>query len=281
MADYPPDRHLLRDLRFTMLSAPGLPDRVLMPVVPELSTASGAPSLGALAVAVDLAAAGVAMRTIAPDWLATAELEIHARAPARASLAVAEPSLLRSGRTTTVFEVEVKGYSSEEAIDQEPGVPLAHSTMTFVRITRPDATHSIDHPQQQAEPMRADFALEGSGLTRPFFDELGMQTVDASRGVIEMPSDPFSKNSFESLQGGLVATLAQAACEAATAARCGAPAEALDISVHYLAQGRGPYATRADLIRGTKRSSVHRVEIVDQPTGTLMATATTASAIAE
>ena len=194
-----------------------------------------------------------------------------------AGLAVAEPKLLRSGRTTTVFEVDVHGYDSEEDMDSAPGMALAHATMTFVRITRPDATNAIDHPEEPTEPTRADFALEGSGLRLPFFEELGLQTVDAAAGIVEMPSSPFNKNSFGSLQGGLVATLAQAACETATAARCGALATLQDLSVHYLAQGPGPYTTRADLIRGSDRSCVHRIEIIDRDTETLMATATTTS----
>ncbi len=277
MPAYPPDRHLLRDLQFSMVRAPGRSDRVLMPVGPELRTASGAVSLGALAVAVDLAAAGVAMRAIAPDWLATAELEIHAQEAGPARLAVAEPALLRSGGTTTVFEVDVRGYSSEGALDVEPGVPLAHSTMTFVRIARPDMTTELEHPAEPTEPSRVDFGLPDSGLRIPFLEELGLRTVDAASGALELPSTEFAKNSFGSLQGGIVATLAQAACETATAARVGTPAVATDLSVHYLAQGKGPYATRSTQLRGSATSSLHRVEILDLDTDTLMATATTIS----
>ncbi len=281
MPAYPPDRHLFRDLRFSMLRAPGEPDRVVMPIRDELRDAAGAPSLGALAVAVDLAAAGVAMRTIAPDWLATAELEIHSQSigdPA-CRVAVAEPALLRSGRTTTVFEVSVRGLASEEDLGSERGLDLAHSTMTFVRISRPDVTSALEHPTEPTEPSRVDFALPTSGLERPYLDELGVRTVDARRGVLELPADEFAQNSFGSLQGGIVATLAQAACETATRARLGRPAKATDLSVHYLAQGRGPYATRCALLRGDDRSSVHRVEIRDIPTHALMATASTASAV--
>ena len=279
MPGYPPDRHVLRDLRFSMLQAPGRPDRVLMPLVDELRDASGAPALGALAVAVDLAAAGVAMRTIAPDWLATAELEIHAQSAGkmRSGILVAEPTLLRSGRTTTVFEVSVRGHPSEADLESQTGTPLAHSTMTFVRITRPDVTSDLEHPTDPTEPSRVDFALPRSGLQSAFLEELGIESVDPTQGALELPADEFAKNSFGSLQGGVVATLAQAACEAATSARLARPAAATDLSVHYLAQGKGPYATRSTLLRGDERSSLHRVEIIDIPTQTLMATASTTS----
>ncbi len=279
MAAYPPNRHLLRDLQLSMIRAPRVADRVLMPVCREILSASGSVSLGALAVAVDLAAAGVAFRTIAPDWLATAELEIHAQNGDPGGLIVAEPALLRRGRTTTVFEVAVTGYPSEHQMEAASGTPIAHSTMTFVRIARPDMTSELDHPSEPTETTRVDFALPESGLRKRFFEELGLRTVDAASGSLEMAAADFTQNSFGSLQGGIVATLAQAACEAATEARCRARAAATDLSVHYLAQGSGPYATRAALLRGTDSSSLHRVEILDIETNTLMATATTSSSI--
>ncbi|MDG2307139.1 MAG: PaaI family thioesterase [Candidatus Binatia bacterium] len=280
MPAYPPDRHLLRGLAFSMIRTPDRSDRVLMPTPRELRSASGAVSLGALAVAVDLAAAGVAMRTIAPDWLATAELEIHAQEREPVELAVAEPTLLRSGRTTAVFEVTVRGYGSEEESRTAEGVALAHSTMTFVRISRPDLTSELEHPSEPTEETRVDFARPDSGLRSPFLTELGLQTTDAAAGIVELPASDFAKNSFGSLQGGITATLAQAACEAATGALLGEPAIATDLSVHYLAQGKGPYRTRCELLREGNGTALHRVEILDVETRTLMATATTTSSLA-
>jgi len=278
MSVYPPDRHLLRDLKLSMTRGPGRPDRVLLPIGPELRTASGSVSLGALAVAVDVAAAGVAMRTIAPDWLATADLEIHAQATgADLGWAVAEPTLLRSGRTTTVFEVVVRGFPSEEAALRDAGVALAHSTMTFVRIARPDATSDIEHPSEPTEESRVDFALPDSGLRAPFLDELGLRPLDPATGAFEMPRSGFAANSFGTLQGGIVATLAQAACEMASRARTGRAATATDLSVHFLAQGKGPYRTRCELLRASPGSALHRVEILDLDSDTTMATAMTTS----
>lgn len=277
MHAYPPDRHHLRDLRFSILRGPGRPDRILLPIVPEIRTPAGTIALGVLATAVDLAAAGAAMRAIAPDWLATADLEIHARGDDAVGLAVAEPRLLRSGRTTAVYDVAVTGYASEADTASGTGVPLAQSTMTFVRITRPDATTGLEHPDEPTEESRVDFALEDSGLAKPLFEELGLRTLDAKAGVLELPASAFVANSFGSLQGGLVAALAQAACEAASHARRGGDPAATDLSVHYLAQGRGPYRTRCELLRASPHADLHRVEITDAGTGTLMATATTTS----
>lgn len=276
MPPYPPDRHLLRDLRFSMLRTPGRPDQVYMPIPAQLRSPEGVVSLGALAVAVDLAAAGVAMRTIAPDWLATAELEIHAqqtRAPSSVAVAVAEPTLLRSGKTTAVFDVDVTGHGAEEEIGTQEGVPLAHSTMTFVRIARPDLTTDLEHPAEPTQATRTDFALAGSGLQRSLYEELDLRVLDPAVGRLALPSEEFSKNSFGSLQGGIVATLAQAACETAASTRRGRPVAATDLSVHYLAQGSGPYESRCTLLRTSDRADLYRVEIHDSRAGVLMATA--------
>ena len=249
-----------------------------MPAVAELFSAGGDIALGALAVAVDLAAAAVAMRTIAPDWLATADLEIHAqeRCPPSAVL-VAEPSLLRSGKTTAVFEVLVAAYEDESAIGVAAGLPVAHSTMTFVRIARPELTTDLEHPAEPTEVTRTDFALPDSGFRSPFLQEMGITVDDASKGALTLPDTEFVKNSFGSLQGGIVAALAQAAGETASGDRRQGNAAATDLSVHFLAQGRGPYETRATLLRASDDADLHRVEVRDRTTDTVMATAAVSS----
>ena len=50
--------------------------------------------------------------------------------------------------------------------------------------------------------------------------------------------------------------------------------DTLALAVHYLAQGKGPYQTRCTLLRETPSQAVHRVEVHDRPTNTLMAVAT-------
>jgi acyl-coenzyme A thioesterase PaaI-like protein len=251
-----------------------------MPVPETLRhDASGPIALGALATAIDVVAAGMAMRTIAPDWLATADLEIHAQEPGPAAWAVAEPTLLRAGRTTIVFDVAVRGFRSESEARTQPGRPLAHATMTFVRITRPDATATLAHPEEPAEETRVDFALADSGLRGPLLEHLAVRVVEENEGVVELPRSELTANSFGTLQGGMVATLVQAASETAARSRLGPAAVATDLSVHYLAQGRGPYRTRCEELRTDGDAVLHRVVVVDRETDQTLAAAVATSAV--
>ncbi len=84
-AVYPPDNHLLRDLRFSFEhdDEHGR-SRAWMPVVPELCTDLGHARAGALATLVDVIGGGLAATAAAPGWIATADLTLHlvARGPA-------------------------------------------------------------------------------------------------------------------------------------------------------------------------------------------------------
>jgi len=71
---YPPDRHLLRDLRLSFEHQAAGTSRAWMPVVPELAAADGAARAGALATLVDVIGGGLAAQTAQPDWIATADL---------------------------------------------------------------------------------------------------------------------------------------------------------------------------------------------------------------
>ena len=75
---YPPDEHLLRDLRFSFdHDADGRASRAWMPVVAELCTDRGHARAGAIATLVDVIGGGLAASTAQPDWIATADLTLH------------------------------------------------------------------------------------------------------------------------------------------------------------------------------------------------------------
>ena len=76
-AAYPPDRHLLRDLRLEFDHSDGSVSRARMPVVPELCTDDGSVRAGALATLVDVIGGGLAATASQPDWIATADLTLH------------------------------------------------------------------------------------------------------------------------------------------------------------------------------------------------------------
>ena len=60
VSTYPPERHLLRDLRLSFEHVDDRGSRAWMPVVPELCTADGSVRAGALATLVDVIGGGLA-----------------------------------------------------------------------------------------------------------------------------------------------------------------------------------------------------------------------------
>jgi uncharacterized protein (TIGR00369 family) len=267
---YPPERHVLRDLGLALERAPGSPDRAVLDVVPEVRDDAGKVRLGVLATVVDVVGAGLALRRIAPDWLATADLSVHAGDAVPVGPLAADARALRSGRTTTVIEVEISDLGRS-------GRSVALATMTFVRIVRPDATRSLQTPAEEEAASRFSFALPESKLARPYAEALGVRMVDAGRGALELARTDYTVNSFGSLQGGTVASLADLAGEAAARAATGARAVSTGLAVHYLAQGPvGPYRTEARLLR--RDPAVLRVEVRDDGAGERMAVATVVAA---
>src|SRR5687768_8286671 len=78
---YPPDDHVLRDLRATSWLEAEDHAVAEMPVDVAVLDASGAASLGALATLVDLCCARVAFHAAAGSWIATADLSLHLTQP--------------------------------------------------------------------------------------------------------------------------------------------------------------------------------------------------------
>src|SRR5258705_11232234 len=77
-AVYPPDKHLLRDLRFSFEhDDEGRTSRAWMPVVDEVCTDAGHARLGALATLVDVIGGGPAPAPAAPGWVPPAGPTLH------------------------------------------------------------------------------------------------------------------------------------------------------------------------------------------------------------
>jgi len=233
---YPPERHLLRDLRLSFAAgADGRSRRVWMPVVPAVRTdgGTGPVRIGAVATLVDVLGGGLAAVAAAPDWIATADLTVHlgdARDPG--AHIEARGRVLRKGRTTVVMEVDL--LAADES-------PLGIATMTFAVLPRRDA-----NPVMPAAPddRVTTMALPDSGLDRALADVIGITVTDPAAGVADAPITDWVRNSMGALQGGAVATVADVAVEAAARARTGVPMAVTDLQVAYLGFGRiGPVRT--------------------------------------
>jgi len=271
---YPPTRHVHRDLRLAIEYCADGSGRGWLPVVPEILTASGSVQAGAIAVLVDVLAAGLTVRAVAPDWLATADLTLHlvGTGPVEPGVEIeATARMLRRGRTTVVATVDAYGHAR---------ALLATATMTFAVLPRRDGNPVVDTGPSSFP--RVSLALDGSGLHSPLLDELGASVTDAATGSAELPLGDFVRNSLGALQGGVLATLACVSAEQAVGASAGSPRNTVDLQLTYLAPARhGPVRATAEVVATQSDWGWARVEVSDGDQGRLCAIArvTVASAI--
>ena len=253
-ASYPPDEHLLRDLRFGFEhDAEGRRSRAWMPVVPELCTDQGHARAGVLATLVDVIGGGLAASAAAPGWIATADLTLHlVRGAAPGAVVEARGAVLRSGRTTVVMEVVLVDDHDRR---------LGDASMSFSVLPRRDTNPDISAVR---DPGPSSMATERSGMRRPLADALGIVVLDAAAGVLDVPITEWTRNSMAAMQGGVVATVADFAAETALRAATNEPLIVADLQVTYIGFGRtGPVRSRADVLHAEPGRGVARVELVD------------------
>ena len=245
---YPPDDHVLRDLRFwTERDAAGA--RSHLEVTPELLGASGSAHAGVLATLVDMSGGEGAIRAVAPDWVATSDLVLHVTRRVTEGVVVAVPCLLCRTRSTAVIEVALRVGDD----------PVGLSTVTFAVLPgRPGAQRM---GVGASEP-RTDFALPGSRLSGPLRDVLAVR--ENAPGELELSITPYVGNSLNALQGGVAATLLEWSAVSRCRSVLGDRARVLDLAVNYLRLLRvGPARTRARVLRQGRDEMLVRIELLD------------------
>jgi len=259
---YPPDRHLLRDLRLSFEHVDARTSRAWMPVVPELTARDGTARAGALATLVDVIGGGLAARVAQPDWIATADLTLHLTGAATAGSVEARGRVAHAGRTTVVIDVDLfDDGGTEPQAKATRGREIGLATMSFARLPR-----RVDNPDL-ADSMTtgaSSMALPSSGLQASLLDEIGVAVVDAASGAVETPVRDWSRNSLGSMQGGAVAAVIDAAAEAAATVASVDAVVVSDLQLTYLALARvGPIRTRAEVLDVRPGVVVTRVELID------------------
>ena len=265
---YPPSRHFLSDLCMEAEVLTKSSAKVRIPVTPFVTGPDGGVRAGVLATLVDVVGGSAAVRSLHPDWMATADLTLQIVRPAVGPYVEARASVLRRGRTTLVVEALVFDVDDDGAdVDHDgsgSGTPTAWASMTFAvlpgRETTPAGDMSSELPQS--------WAFTGAGFDRPVDDTLRISVEDAASGAVSLPVHDYLRNLFGAVQGGVMATLGEVATAAmvgADSAFEGAPV-VTDLQVVYLSLGRiGPIVSRSrrlDLgVGGSTGSAV--VELLD------------------
>jgi acyl-coenzyme A thioesterase PaaI-like protein len=259
-ATYPPHRHALRDLPFSMEAVDPERSRARLAVTPE-QCVGGRLAAGPLMTVVDVLAGSLVGRVLAPDWMATAQMSLHLGDPPADGQVVADATVVRNGRTTVVVEVllSAEGHDGPSGADR----PCGEAMLTFVRLPRRDTNLDLSGFEVRfGEP--TTFALADSGLTASWDDAIGARVLDAATGRIVVDVGPYVRNSFGAVNGGVVASVADVAARALASSSGVAPVRTTDVVVHYLTQGRvGPLSTVASVVRDGPTGTLVRVEVRD------------------
>ena len=248
---YPPDEHVLRDLRIESWLEAEDHSVAELPVVDAVLDRSGAAALGVLVTLVDIACARVAFRGVHPHWLATADL----------SLSLAEP--LPVGATARAEAWMLKAGSKLVSVAVDLG-RAGRGVATFARIPREASL--VDRPLPQVGE-RMTMPASGPPLERHVIQRMGMRHTEGG-AVLDMHE--YVSNSFGTINGGVLGFLVTAAAEDATGG------VGSDVTLRYVGQTKvGPALARATVIR----SDVCEVRVVDRGNGdALLATAMVSTA---
>jgi acyl-coenzyme A thioesterase PaaI-like protein len=248
---YPPAQHLLRDLALDVEYTDDGGSTARLTITPALLDDTGAVRAGVLATVVDMVGGGLSAQVASPNWIATADLTLHLVGRATAGTVEATTRGLRAGRTTVVLEVLL----------HNGGASIGFATMTFSVLPRRDGNPVITFGGDVARGM--SLGIPGSGFTAPVLDALGVDVVDAARGIVEVPVTDYSRNSLGALQGGVVAIAADVAAEQALRTACGAPVTVKDIQLTYLALVRSTLRTSTEVLHASPRFGSAYVDLVD------------------
>jgi acyl-coenzyme A thioesterase PaaI-like protein len=261
---YPPDEHVIRDLRLETFKAKVDHTWVWAPVQHHLRDDDGSLRLGAIGAMIDAAGALVALPAADPDWIATADLAYRTIAPLTHGPAICSAALVRAGATIIVVGVEVfDGRGSDDAVD---AAPVGAGTMTFSRIPASASALTLDRTANLGRRVRN--ALPGSGFDVPLHERLGLRVIDRAGGAVEIDKSDYVRNSFGTINGGTICMVFEAAAQHAAQAAGGVPYVARDLHVHYLSQTRtGPARTSARVLRHDDRHAVCDLSLVDAGNG--------------
>jgi acyl-coenzyme A thioesterase PaaI-like protein len=188
-------------------------------------------------------------------WTLTSDMSVRTR-PVRAPHRIdAINTILREGWRSATCRVDLRTHEGE---------PFAAGAIGFAHIPRKDS----DPPKLSVAIEQAPLLFRDSGtLSRPLRHEAGIEVIDPAQGVVQVEVTPALRNPAGTLQGAMVALLAEAAAEDLLATRFDTAVVVTDLDLRYLRQAQvGPVRTRCRLLGDGPEASVE-VELIDTSTG--------------
>ena len=200
-----------------------------------------------IAAAVDIVGSLYTREIAGGDATFTTDLSI--RAPARfvPERILARGKLLRAGRRMITSSVVLEAA----------GQPFAYGESSFMRMPRLGDARPVSELGMPA-------VIPSVPLERALADEVGIEVVDASAGRVEVALRPALRNPEGSMQGALVALLAQVAAETLARNADGKAQIVTELDLRYLAAAKlGPMEATADWVESPAAGMV-RVALRDR-----------------
>ncbi len=261
-SDYPPAHHILRDLKLESERPERGRALSYTPLCPAVLTPSGTARLGLIGVTADASGALTALIEALPNRIATQDLTYTASGFARQGPLIASCRLLRAGqRLITVAATLADGCGRD---DPDQAQPIGQAILSFSLIPNRPGNADLSHLQEPAMERRT-MALATSGFgDTSLWDAIGLDVVDAAAGVVQVPMTDYVRNSFGTINGGVMIMAAEAAAELAAQEALGAPVAATSLNYRFLDQTRiGPARTQTTLMRHDDQGAVAIVRLID------------------
>ena len=214
----------------------------------------GSVRAGVLAFMID-AVAGIVVDHDPDVWAFTTDLSLRMRPVAAPARITAAATIVRQGRRSSTCTVDVT---------DDAGELLAVGTAGFANVPR----RAGDPPKISLSPANAPARFRDFGtIERPLREEAGIEVVDARNGVVQLAVRPELCNPAGTLQGAMVALLAEVGAEELVAARAGGPVLVTELDVRYLDKAtEGTVRTRCRAL-GPGVDAPVQVELVSEATG--------------
>jgi acyl-coenzyme A thioesterase PaaI-like protein len=216
----------------------------------------GAVRASVLALMIDVVA-GIVVDDDPDVWTFTSDMSVRMRPLTAPDSIHTRTTILRQGNRSATATVDLVNGQGEL---------VATGAIGFAKVRRREG----DPPKPQASVERIMVMFDGSSLlSQPLREEAGIRVLDSMEGAVEMELTPGLRNPAGTLQGAMVALLAEAAAEELTSSRFEIPAVVTDLDLRYLAQtGAGPVRTRCRLL-GQGPDSPIQIELFDTSNGRL------------
>ena len=198
--------------------------------------------------------AGVPLDQDADVWTLTSDMSVRMRPMAAPDRIDATSTVLRQGRRSATCLVELR---------TDQGTPIATGAIGFVKIRR----KTTDPPKPNVPLGQIPLIFrDPTTLARPLREEAGILVIDAAEGIVQVEVTPDLRNPAGTLQGAMVALLAESAAEDLMAARFESPFVVTELDLRYLRKAQtGPVRTRSRLL-GTGPDAPVQVELIDTST---------------